>query len=94
MCLHRWAVVGNIDIGARGFCEEKYKASQTKFGVRSSVQKWVPSMRGLRSAEWARNMVLLLESYIEVPVVKKHVLFSLSAVCFELNDFCLCCRLC
>lgn len=37
---------------------------------------------------------LLLESYIEVPVVKKHVLFSLSAVCFELNDFCLCCRLC
>ena len=95
MCLHRLAVVGNIDIGARGFCEEKYKASRTKFGVRSSVQKWVPSMRGLRSAEWARNMFfLLLESYIEVPVVKKHVLFSLSAVCFELNDFCLCCRLC
>ena len=31
---------------------------------------------------------------VEVPVVKKHVLFCLSAVCFELNDFCLCCRLC
>ena len=66
MCLHRLAVVGNIDIGARGFCEEKYKASRTKFGVRSSVEKWVPSMRGLRSTEVGtheKHGVLLLDVF-------------------------------
>ena len=50
-------------------------------------------MRGLRSGV-GKEYDFVVESYMEVPVVEKHVLFSLSAVCFELKDFCLCCRLC
>ena len=40
LCLHRQAIVGNIEIGAGVFYEgKKFKASRTKFWVRSFFEK-------------------------------------------------------
>ena len=48
---------------------KKIQASRTKFWVRSFVEKSVPPMRGLCSADWGKNRPLSLGLYIKVSVV-------------------------
>ena len=69
-CLHCPAVVGTVEMGAGGCStRKKIQASRTKFWVRSFVEKSVPPMRGLCSADWGKNRPLSLGLYIKVSVV-------------------------